>query len=316
MSDKKQDKTPRNAGFMRYLPNYLGLAPFFILFIIFIFIPMVQGIAMSFTDWSTKSRGAINFVGLDNYFYLLFSGGSSSRRFLKSLQNLLIYVPVTVTIGLSIALALALVVHQFQKKMYSFFRGAYFIPTVFPLFLCTGIWQWFMSPNVGLVSSFLAKIGIGKDVMWTSRPGYAIAMCVIIDVWHACGFNFVILSAGIQDIPKEYYEAAEIDGASTFQQMRYITLPLLEPILFFVVTYAFISALQVFDIPWILTNNTSLNSIGGPRQVMLFPVMEMVRNVYSGDASGLGRATAEGVLLMFLIMCVTFFQFKRRRKKT
>ena len=97
--------------------------------------------------------------------------------------------------------------------------------------------------------------------------------------------------------------------------MRHITIPLLEPILFFVITYAFISALQVYDIPWILTNDTSLLSIGGPRQVMLFPVMEIVRNVYSGDASGLGRATAQGVILMFFIMCVTLFQFKARRKK-
>jgi multiple sugar transport system permease protein len=308
-------KTSSFSRFKRYLPNYVGLAPFFILFLVFIFVPMIQGIVMSFTDWSTKSRGQLNFVGLQNYTYLLFSGGASSRRFIKSIQNLLIYVPVTVTIGLSISLALALIVNQFQKKLHSFFRGAFFVPTVLPLFLCTGIWQWFMSPNTGLVASALAKIGIGRDVNWTSTPGYAIAICVMIDIWHATGFNFVIMSAGIQDIPREYYEAAEIDGASALQQMRHITIPLLEPILFFVVTYAFISALQVYDIPWILTNNSSLNAIGGPGQVMLFPVMEMVRNVYNGGSSALGRATAEGVLLMILIMAVTLVQFKRRRKR-
>ena len=85
--------------------------------------------------------------------------------------------------------------------------------------------------------------------------------------------------------------------------------------LFFVITYAFISALQVFDIPRILTQNTDINSIGGPNQVMLFPVMEMVRNVYNGDKAGLGRACAEGVMLMTLIMSVTLIQFRYRKKK-
>jgi multiple sugar transport system permease protein len=315
MSISKKELFSAPKGFRRYAVNYLGLAPFFVLYITFILIPMIQGIAMSFTDWSTRSRGILNFVGIKNYIYLLFSGGTSSRRFLRSLQNLFVYVPITILIGLSIALVLALIVHQFRGKLYSFFRGAFFIPTVLPLFLCTGIWQWFMAPDVGLVTSILAKIGIGRNIAWTSTSGYAIAICIIIDVWHAAGFNFVILSAGMQDISKEYYEAAEIDGASTFQQMRYITLPLLEPIMFFVITYAFISALQVYDIPWILSNDTSINAIGGPGQVMLFPVMEMVRNVYSGDASGLGRATAEGVMLMTIIMSVTLIQFKARRKR-
>jgi len=312
----KSKQAAKGPGFKKSLPSYLGLAPFFALFIMFILVPMAQGIAASFTDWSTRSRNALNFVGLDNYIYLLTSGSSSSRRFLASLKNLLIYVPVTVAIGLTISLILALVVQQFQKRAYRFFRGAFFVPTVLPLFLCTGIWQWFMNSDVGIIASNLAKIGIGRNIIWTQMPGYAIALCVIIDVWHAVGFNFVILSAGIQDIPKDYYDAAEIDGASTFQQMRSITLPLLEPILFFVITYAFISALQVYDIPWILTNDTNLNSVGGPGQVMLFPVMEMVRNIYSGDASGLGRATAEGVMLMFLIMIVTVIQFRLRKKNT
>lgn len=295
--------------------SYLGLLPFFTLFFAFIAIPLVQGIAMSFTDWSTKLRGGVHFTGLTNYIYLLTSGGTSSQRFTKSLLNLLIYVPITITIGLSIALLLALVVNQYRGRTHSFFRGSFFIPTVLPLYLCAGIWQWYLNSETGLVASNLAKLGLGAGVTWTQTPGFAIAVCVIIDVWHATGFNFVILSAGIQDISPDYYEAAQIDGATIWQQMKYITLPLLEPVLFFVITYAFISALQVFDIPRILTQNTDINSIGGPNQVMLFPVMEMVRNVYNGDKAGLGRACAEGVMLMTLIMSVTLIQFRYRKKK-
>ena len=306
----------RSRNLRGYAVSYLGILPYFALFIIFILIPLVQGITMSFTDWSTRLRGGTHFTGLENYIYLLTSGGTASKRFLKSILNLIIYVPITISIGLTISLVLALVVNQFRGRTHSFFRGSFFVPTVLPLFLCAGIWQWYLNSETGLVASNLAKLGIGAGVTWTQSPGFAIAVCVIVDVWHATGFNFVILSAGIQDISTDYYEAAQIDGASLWQQIKYITLPLLEPVLFFVITYAFISALQLYDIPRILTQNTDINSLGGPNQVMLFPVMEMVRNLFVGDKAGLGRACAEGVMLMLLIMGVTLIQFKRRRKKT
>jgi multiple sugar transport system permease protein len=301
-------------GIKRYGVHYLGLLPYFSLFIIFIFLPMIQGIAMSFTDWSMRSKGIVHFTGLENYRYLLFSSGVSARYFQTAIKNIVIYVAFTVPIGLSIALALALIVNQFTGKIYAFFRGAFFIPTALPLFLATGIWMWFMSADTGLVASMLAKIGIGRDIIWKNTPGYAIALCVIIDAWHAVGFNMVILSAGMRNISREYYEAAELDGASVFQMIRYITIPLLEPILFVVTVNALISALQVYDIPWIISGD--VHTAGGPDQVMLFPVMEMVRNIYSGGTSALGRASAEGLMLMMVIMVITFFQFKLRRKKT
>jgi multiple sugar transport system permease protein len=312
---KKSYTAPGNRGIRRYFVNYLGLAPFFILLVIFVVVPIIQGIATSFTDWSMASRSIIHFVGLTNYKFLLSGEGTSSHRFLISLKNLAIYVPLTIAIGLTISLALALIVRHIKEKLYKFFRGVYFVPTVLPLFLCAGIWLWYMSSDVGLVASNLAKIGIGRNINWVGTAGYAIALVVIIDIWNSAGFNFIIFSTGMQDISPELYDAAKVDGASTFQQMRYITIPLLEPIIFFVITYSFISALQVFDIPWILSSAFDMNSIGGPGQVMLFPVMEMVRNVYTGGVSGLGRATAEGVILMLVIMIITLIQFRMRRKK-
>ena len=310
-------KKPMNLGnrLSRHAINYVALTPFFALFIFFILVPMIQGIAMSFTDWSTSSRGEIHFVGLENYTNIFSGKGSASKRFLISLKNLAIYVPLTIVIGLSIALALALIVSQFKNRTYSFLRGAYFFPPVLPLFLCAGIWQWYMSSDMGLIASNLARLGIGANVIWKDTPGYAIALVILIDVWNSVGFNFVIFLSAIQDISPDLYEAAEIDGASTFQKMTKITIPLLEPILFFVITYSFISALQVYDIPWILTNTTDINAVGGSNQVMLFPVMEMVRNVYKGGKSALGRAAAEGVILMTIIMTITVIQFKLRKKK-
>jgi multiple sugar transport system permease protein len=309
------DISPLAKGFRKYSVNYLGLLPFFALFVLFIIIPMAQGIYRSFTDWSVSSRQEINFVGLQNYITILSGEGNTSTRFLKSLLNLLVYAPIAIVVGLTISLVLSLVVRQFPKKLFDFFRGVYFVPTVLPLFLCVGIWEWYMTADTGLVASFLASLGVGEGVIWKQTPGYAVALVIIIDLWNAIGFNFVIISAGMQDISPDLYEVAEIDGASTFQKMTKITIPLIEPILFFTVVYSFISALQVYDIPWILTGYDDMNAVGGPNQVILFPVMEMVRNVYLGGDSGLGRACAEGVVLMSVIMVITLIQFKVRKKK-
>ncbi|MCL2162839.1 MAG: sugar ABC transporter permease [Oscillospiraceae bacterium] len=311
---KKRRTASLFSGFKRYLPNYLGLAPFFFLYIIFILIPMLYGVTMSFTNWSTRSRDALNFVGFDNYVYMLSGTGSVSRRFLKSLSNMIIYVPITCIIGICLALGLALIVNQFHKRAFKFYRGAFFIPRVLPLFLCTGIWQWYISES-GLVNSALASIGLGEGIAWANTPGYAIAFILIIDIWHAVGFHFIILSTGMQDISQEYFDASKIDGASTFQQMRLITIPLIEPLIFFCITFGIISAIQVYDIPWILTNNYDITDIGGPNNVLLFPVMEMVLGVYRGDASGLGRSASQGVILMSGIGLITAVRFKLRRKK-
>ena len=214
----------------RYSLNYLGILPFFLLFAVFIFYPFIQGVVMSFTDWSVSSRGKVNFVGLSNYQLILSGKGTTSLRFLKSIKNLAIYVPMTLLVGLTLSLVLALITRQLSQKLFNIFRGAYFVPYVLPLFLCAGIWQWFMTTGTGLVASALANIGIGRGITWDSTELYAIVYVLMVDVWNSAGFNFVIISAGMADISPDIYEAAEIDGASTFRKMVDITIPLLEPL--------------------------------------------------------------------------------------
>lgn len=303
-------------GLRKYGSCYAGLAPFFILMLAFVAAPMIYGICMSFTNWAMNSaKTGIKFVGLKNYMTILSGQGTTSERFLKSLLNLVCYLPFSICIGLSISMILALVVNFLPRRAYSFFRSIYFVPTVLPLFLCGQIFRWFFSADTGFISNFLASLGIGQGVAWVNTKGYAIALVVIIDIWNAIGYNFIIFSTGMQDVPQELYEAAEIDGASVFQRMIKITIPLIEPVIFFVITYSFISAIQIYDIPNVLHQNMDPASIGGPNQVCLYPVMEMVRNVYSGAKSGLGRACAEGVILMFFIMIITAVQFIVRKKK-
>lgn len=315
MQQRSRRRQPLRTRVVKSLPVYLGLAPFFILMMVFVGAPMLYGLAMSFTDWSTASRGEVSFVGFENYAYILGGEGLASVRFFKSLLNLAIYVPITIAIGLVVALALALIATMLPPKLYSFLRASYFVPAVLPLFLCVGIWQWLMSADNGLVAANLAKIGIGTGVNWMNSAGWAIAVVILIDVWHAVGFNFIIFSTGMQDISQDVYEAADLDGANVFQKMTRVTIPMIEPIIFFVVTYSFITAIQVYDIPQILSSGSGPNDVGGPNQVMLFPVMEMVRNVRVGGDSGLARAAAEGSILMIIIIVVTFVLFKLRRRR-
>ncbi len=313
MAHKKQ----RSGGhtLRRYGKHYLGLAPFMLVYAAFILWPMVYGLIMSFTDWSTKANHAPVFVGLQNFAEILSASTRYGRRFLTSLKNLFWFVLIAVPANLCIATLLSLVVNQFKGRARRFFRGAFFMPYVAPFFLATGVWLWLMSPGSGALAMLFAKLGIGADISWRNTPGYFTALLVMIDLWRAIGFNMIIMTAGMENIPSELYEASRIDGASTFQQWTRITLPMLEPVLFFVIVNGFIGAIQVYDIPWVLSNSSAVAVIGGKNAFASYPVMEIVGNVYSGKAGNLGRACAEGFVLMAVIMVITLFQLAHRAKK-
>ena len=220
-----------------------------------------------------------------------------------------------VPLNLLFATLISLVINQFRGRMHNFLRGAFFMPYVAPFFLATGVWLWLMSADTGLVAVLLAKIGIGEGVTWRLTPGYFTAFLIIIDLWRAIGFNMIILTAGMKNIPGDLYEASTIDGASTFQQWVHITIPMLEPVLFFVIVNCFIGAIQTYDIPWVLSNSSAVGVIGGKGAFASYPVMEIVGNVYSGKAGNLGRACAEGFVLMLIIFAITLVQIVYRGRK-
>ncbi|WP_418456287.1 carbohydrate ABC transporter permease [Allofournierella sp.] len=299
----------------RYGKHYLGLAPFVIFFAVFILWPMLYGLVMSFFDWSTRTGDALTFVGLENFKTVLSEGTQQGKRFLTSLKNLSVFVALVVPLNLLFATLISLVINQFRGRMHNFLRGAFFMPYVAPFFLATGVWLWLMSADTGLVAVLLAKIGIGEGVTWRLTPGYFTAFLIIIDLWRAIGFNMIILTAGMKNIPGDLYEASTIDGASTFQQWVHITIPMLEPVLFFVIVNCFIGAIQTYDIPWVLSNSSAVGVIGGKGAFASYPVMEIVGNVYSGKAGNLGRACAEGFVLMLIIFAITLVQIVYRGRK-
>ena len=285
----------------RHLPHYLMIAPFMILFAAFFLYPILSGLYYSFHDWNGVKTP--EYVGLGNYQRIL-----RSRDFEAAAWNLLLYIVITVPVGILVALGLALLVDSFTGRWANFFRGAYFLPVVLPAFLAATIWRWIYAPNFGLLNMVLGWFG-QPSINFLNDAGTMLYALIAVDVWVSAGFNMVIILAGLKNIPGELYEAARLDGAKKWQQIRHITIPMLSPVMFFVVTYSLISAMQVFDKPWLLTGS-SFTSYGGRRNALLFPVMDMMGRAFGGVK--FGEAAAYGFLLTLAIVAVTALMFALR----
>jgi multiple sugar transport system permease protein len=280
------------------------LLPFFLFFAVFFLYPIVEGLNISFYKWDSVNPAV--FVGFQNYVNLL-----KSRDFVISFTNILKYVSITVPVGISVAFGLALFVNSLKGPLANFFRSVYFIPTMMPLFLAASVWRWMYAPEVGIINTAMQALGL-KSINWLKDPSVMIFSLIIVDVWRSAGWNMVILLAGLKNIPQDYYDAARVDGANSWQELIFVTIPQLEPVLFFVIAQGFIFALQVFDAPWLLTLSTT-QGYGGRLKALLFPVMDMF-----GRAFGVykfGEASAYGFLLTILIMLITAILFAARRKE-
>jgi multiple sugar transport system permease protein len=270
---------------------------------VFFLYPILSGLNISFYKWDSVNPAV--FVQFQNYINLL-----KSRDFVISFTNILKYVSITVPLGISVAFALALFVNSLKGPWANFFRSAYFVPTMMPLFLAASVWRWMYAPEVGIINMAIQALGL-ESVNWLKDPSVMIFALIAVDVWRSAGWNMVILLAGLKNIPIDYYDAARVDGANKWQEMVYVTVPLLEPVLFFVIAQGFIFALQVFDAPWLLTLSTT-QGYGGRLKALLFPVMDMF-----GRAFGVykfGEAAAYGFLLTTLIILITTILFLLRRK--
>jgi multiple sugar transport system permease protein len=287
----------------KYSKHYLMLLPFFVCFAIFFLYPIGKGFAISFFKWDSVHTP--EYVGLQNYVKVI-----TSRDFIKSFTNLLKYVCITVPVGITVAFLLALFVDGLKGFWANFFRSAYFIPTMIPMFLAASIWRWLYAPDVGFINTMLGWVGL-PSVNWLKDPNVMLFALIVVDVWRAAGFNMVILLAGLKNISPTYYDAAKVDGANKFQEIIYVTIPLLEPVLFFTISYGFISALQVFDAPWLLTISNA-TYYGGRMKALMFPVMDLMGRAFG--ALKFGESAAYGFILTLLIVMVTALQFVLRRK--
>jgi multiple sugar transport system permease protein len=268
----------------------LFVAPMLVLFLLFRFLPVVGAVLLSLTDY--RLSGKWTFVAVDNYTRLL-SDSLFHQALVTTLTYTVIFVPMTVLLSLGTAVLL----HQVVWKR-GFFRGVFFLPYVTSIVLAAVLWKWIYDAQDGLLNAVLGLVSIGP-IDFLGQSGSVLPSIAVTSAWKGFGYSMLILLAGLQAVPKSYLEAAMIDGASTWQRFRYVTLPQLRPVLFFVLVIETIGAFQVFDAMYVMTG-------GGP-------VRSSYSLVYFLYDSGFkyfdfGYASAIGLVLFLIVLIVSLVQ--------
>jgi multiple sugar transport system permease protein len=283
-------------GARRWLVLALFLGPSLIGVVLFVAGPIVASLGLAFTSWDLLTPPS--FVGLRNFERL-----SRDLEFWAALRHtvtfLLGYVPLVLVTGLAVAVAL-----NGRVPARGAFRAIFFIPVVTSWVAVALVWKWLLNPQFGLVNAYLAQLGI-QGPAWLFDPGWAMPSVILTSVWKDTGFVMVILLAGLQGIPREYYEASSIDGATRWQQLRHVTVPLLSPAIFFALTISLINSFQVFDQVYVMTG-------GGPAGATTVLVERIVKHAFS--FSRMGYAAAMSWVLFVLIFATTlaFSRLQRR----
>lgn len=284
--------------------SFLFISPALILFLVFVIIPIFTSLYWSFTEYNVLQPP--RWVGWQNYQEILFQ----DTRFWKAIANTVLYVVVVVPVGIVISLALALAIDQ-DIKMRNFFRTIFFIPAVTSVIAISVIWKWlFAGEKYGLINHFLIQIGL-QPINWLVSPAWLLPAIMIMSVWAGAGYNMILFLAGLQTIPTSFYEAAEIDGASTWNKFWYITLPLLRPTMLFVGIMSVIASFQVFDQVYIMTGGQG--GLGG----VLDSALTVVAYLYDTGFQKfkMGYASALAYLVFACVFIVTLIQFKLVKNK-
>lgn len=302
MTDKKgflrKRKIPKNM-LNEWKWAYIMIAPTMIGLIILNIIPIIQTIYMSFFKSGAFGRGNI-FVGFENYSKMF-----SDVQTWYAVRNTLVYTCVVVPVTIVIALLIAVVLNGHIKGK-GFYRTIYFIPMVAAPAAVTMVWRWIYNYNFGFINHILSNFGLAK-IKWIEDPKIALISIAVIGIWSTIGYCMVILLAGLQEIPRDFYEASNIDGASFFDQLFHITLPLVSPTLFFVAVTSVITSMQVFDVIYMMVDVTNPAYNSTVSLVYLF-----YNNSFKYSNKGYGSAIV--VLLLSIIMVITILQMKAQKK--
>jgi len=278
-------------AYLLILPTVLGIGVFYIY-------AFLQNVFYSFTDLS--SFGKYSFVMLDNY-KKLFADPDVGAALVNTFEYTAISVPASVIIATLVAVLL-----NSKIKGIAVYRTLYFLPAVTMPAAIAMVWKWLYNSKFGLINEFLRLLGI-KGQAWISDPKLAMGSLIVVAVWCSIGFNMIIILAGLQGIPKSYYEAAEIDGAGPIRQFFNITLPLLTPTLFFVTIMALIESFQVFDMIFMMISENGMAIKSTMSIVYLF-----YKNAFILDNKGYASAIA--ILIFMIILMVTIIQLRLQKK--
>ena len=280
---------------------YLFLAPALIPIFIFFFVPAIGAFVISFTDFDIYSLGDLQnarFVGFKNYIQLF-----EDALFWKAMQNTFYYVLVGGPLSVALSLGMALLVNSKLARFKGFFRTVYFVPVVTTLVAVAVVWRFMYHPRFGILNYALSFVGI-DPVDWLGDPTWAMPAIILLSAWKGFGYNMIIFVAGLQSIPTELYEASRIDGASTWQQFKRITLPILVPTSVFVGIVTMISNFQLFAEPYVMTQ-------GGPVHSTLSIVLLMYEQGFRWW--NMGYSAAIGFILFGIILIISLLQSRLQK---
>ena len=277
------------------------LAPALALIGVFFFIPVLAAFALSVTDfdlYALADRSVLRFVGTANYEALF-----GNPDFLRALRNTFYFVTVGGPLSIAVSLGAALLVSARLAPYKRFFRTVYFAPVVTTLVAVAVVWRYLLHTRYGLVNWSLGALGVAP-VDWLGDPDWAMPAIIIMAVWKNFGYNMVIFIAGLQNIPNELYEAAELDGARAWKRFRHVTLPMLRPTLLFVSVITLIGYFQLFAEPYVMTQ-------GGPLKSTQSIVLLMYEEGFRWWR--MGSAAAIAFVLFVIMLFGTMLQLLLRR---
>ncbi|WP_368975520.1 carbohydrate ABC transporter permease [Caldifermentibacillus hisashii] len=279
------------AAFLFILAPLLG-------YLLFTLYPLLYSIYASFTNWN--GLGLMQVVGLDNYISLL-----SDEYFHKALFNT-VFMMLGIPIGLILSLLLAMGLNRGIPGTTTF-RVIYYIPVVSSLAAISVLWQWAYNGDYGLVNQFLGLFGIDGP-NWLQNTATVKPALIIMTVWKGLGYSMLLYLAALQSVPKVYYEAAQLDGANSFQRFRHVTWPMVKPVTFFLVITSIIGGAQMF------TEINIMTPTGGPEYSSATVVFYIWQKAFNNLQ--MGYASAMSVVLGILIFIVTLIQFKINDKSS
>lgn len=296
--------SPGSGREQRNLAGWLFALPWTAIFLIFMALPILVSLVLSFTDFglaSLQNPFNLHFIGVQNYVQLM-----HDQTFLTAALNTLYLVVIGVPLNVALALLVAVGLNRGVSYVKTIFRVGYYLPVVTSIVAIAVIWRFLLDPDAGLVNNLLHLIGL-PGANWLGNPVLAMPAIITVVIWHNIGSAMIIFLAGLQGIDQTLYEAAEMDGAGAFALFRHITLPLLRPTLLFVTVITSIGFLQVFQEPFVMTQ-------GGPLNRTLTVSIYLYQQGF--NFFNQGYASAIAYVLFVAIVILAFVQFRLLRPQT
>lgn len=280
---------------------FIILSPALAIALVFVYYPSLYALRLSFFDWDMISPDQ-TYVGLDNFARIFAKSSDFWKSLLRTLEYTVIYIPLSMTSGLVLARVLSGI-----KKFKGLFQSIYFIPSITSISVIAIVWSYIYNPQIGPLQHLLTRLGMAREMIpqWLNDPKFALPCLAVTGAWQSLGFVTLLFVAGMNNIPRSYNEAAEVDGASKWTIFWQITMPMLSPVTYFVVFMLVIDSFRVFGIVSIMTQGRPV----GSTNVLLYYVYQNAFRFF--DA---GTASASSLIIFLFILAFMLLQQKLGEK--